>query len=148
MGTTEFGQLADAARRERGYSLARVAVGIGVLPDGGVLNETQVKRILEGRRSLDRHLIERLIDVLGLDRADAWEAALESADLKPPGLTADMLRKLDLVAAGAMKHSRGTLPVAPELEDADLLRRLGVPQLHVWRRRRDDRRRTAEPVAA
>lgn len=123
MGTKEFGQLADAARRQHGYSLARVAVGVGVLPDGGVLNETQVKRILEGRRALDTFLVERLIAVLGLDRADAWEAALESADLKPPGLTADMLRRLDLVATGSREVMPGNVRSLPD-------------------RRRRDRRRT------
>lgn len=48
MGAREFGRLVDRAIHEHGMSQARLAVLVGELPDGKVLNETQVRRIREG----------------------------------------------------------------------------------------------------
>lgn len=90
MGAHEFGRLVDAAMRERGWSQARVGVRVGELPSGKVLNEKAVERIREGGRHLDHTLVQRLIDVLELDPAEAWW----TAGLWPPDLTAEEYRKL------------------------------------------------------
>lgn len=137
MGAQEFGQLVEAERQKRGWTRSKLAVSVGVLDDGSALDATQIRRIVEGTRKLNRDVIERLIDALGLDRAEAWEAALESADLKPPGLTADMLRRLHLVASddsalaatsanGVIARKVGILPVEQGL--GELIRR-NRPQL-------------------
>jgi transcriptional regulator with XRE-family HTH domain len=143
MGAQEFGQLVEAERLKRRWTRSKLAVTVGILEDGTALDATQIRRIIEGTRKLNRDVIGRLIAALGLDPAEAWEAALESADLKPPGLTVDMLRKLDLVASGsneltARSVGQTALPVPAELQDAALLRRLGVANLE---RRRAERRR-------
>jgi transcriptional regulator with XRE-family HTH domain len=141
MGAQEFGQLVEAERLKRRWTRSKLAVTVGILEDGTALDATQIRRIIEGTRKLNRDIIGRLITALGLDPAEAWEAALESADLKPPGLTVDMLRKLDLVASAANELTErypNAVPIPAELDDAALLRRLGVPNLE---RRRAERRR-------
>jgi len=98
MAAPEFGDYLDEARRRRGWSLARVAIEIGVLSDERVFNETQVKRLIEGRRLLDAEIVQRSIDALGLDPPTAWE----KAGLWPPGLTAEVLRKVTRPATPAL----------------------------------------------
>ena len=101
--TSTIGDLVDRAARARGWGDQRVAFEIGVLPSEKVFNATQVKRLRRGeRQNLSHELIQRLIDALRLDPAEAWAAA----GLLPPGTTADMLRKLDLVTTEA----RAVLP--------------------------------------
>jgi transcriptional regulator with XRE-family HTH domain len=93
MGAPEFGRLVDQRMQELDLSQARLAVLVGVLPDGRVLNETQVRRIREGERRLDEDLVARLVVALDLDPEPAWEAS----GLWPPGLTAEHLRRLRVV---------------------------------------------------
>ena len=136
--TSTIGDLVDRAARARGWGDQRVAFEIGVLPSEKVFNATQVKRLRRGeRQNLSHELIQRLIDALRLDPAEAWAAA----GLLPPGTTADILRKLDLVATGTRAVSPGSVrfPVASELDM--LIRR---------NRRRSDRRHLhlVKPVAA
>jgi len=112
MGAQEFGALIEAERLKRGWTRSKLAVMVGVLDDGSALDATQIRRIIDGTRKLDQDIVRRLIRALDLDPGDAWEAALESMNLRPPGLTADMLRKLDanlLAVAGASKHLPGTV---------------------------------------
>jgi hypothetical protein len=92
VGAIEFGRLVDRAIHEHGMSQARLAVLVGELPDGKVLNETQVRRIREGGRRLDHVLVSRLIASLNLDPNEAWPAA----GLAPPQLTPEHLRQLEL----------------------------------------------------
>jgi transcriptional regulator with XRE-family HTH domain len=98
MAAPEFGDYLDEARRRRGWSLARVAIEIGVLSDERVFNETQVKRLLEGRRLLDAEIVQRAIEALDLDPPTAWE----KAGLWPPGLTAEQLRTVTRPAVPAL----------------------------------------------
>jgi transcriptional regulator with XRE-family HTH domain len=98
MAAPEFGDYLEEARRRRGWSLARVAIEIGVLSDERVFNETQVKRLLEGRRLLDAEIVQRSIEALDLDPPTAWE----KAGLWPPGLTAEQLRKVTRPAVPAL----------------------------------------------
>lgn len=120
MGAKELGDLCEVVRQARGWSLARMAYEIGLVPpDDKALNESQAKRILEGRRRVDWWMVERLITVFALDPAEAWAAA----GLLPPGVTADMLRKLDLVAS----LEPATAGVGPDA----LTHWLGNPQGHV-----------------
>jgi transcriptional regulator with XRE-family HTH domain len=118
MGAKEFGELVDTARSAKGWSLARVGVAVGVLPTGKVLNENQVKRILEGRRGLDRYIIERLIDELQLDPDEAWYAT----GLRPPWATVESYRELRKVSPPepALAHATGgsDTPPAPSLRKA------------------------------
>jgi hypothetical protein len=141
-----FAALVDGAARDLGLNDYQLSAAIGLLKGNRVYSPKQVHRLRAGEVvNPGPELVERLVTVLHLDPNEAFAAAR----VLPHGFKPDHFRRLEFFATtGAMKHSRGTLPVAPELEDAELLRRLGVPQLHVWRRRRDDRRRTAEPVAA
>jgi transcriptional regulator with XRE-family HTH domain len=104
MGASEFGGYLDEARRERGWSLARVAYEIGMLSDDRVLNESQVKRLLEGRRLLDAEIVQRSIEALDLDPPTAWE----KAGLWPPGLTAEQLRKVTRPAVPALAAASAT----------------------------------------
>jgi hypothetical protein len=90
MGAHEFGQLVDRAIRDRGLSQARVGVLVGELPDGRILNEKAVERVREGGRRLDRMLVQRLIEALELDPAEAWAAA----GLWPPDLELSEYRRL------------------------------------------------------
>ncbi len=136
MGT--FAAIFDEAMKRKGWGYNRLSVEIGVLPSGGIFNPTQIRRLRLGeRKHMSHELLERLIDVLDLDPAEAWAAA----GLLPPGTTADMLRKLELVATSPMTQLPGTvaLPVSSELDQ--LIRR---------NRRRGDRRhlRLVKPVAA
>ena len=90
MGAHQFGRLVDRAMIDGGMSQARLAVLVGELPDGRVLNETQVRRIREGSRRLDHTLVARLIEALVLDPAEAWAAA----GLWPPDLELSEYRRL------------------------------------------------------
>jgi hypothetical protein len=113
---------------------------IGLLEGDRPFNITQVQRLLSGeRRSFSADLIERLTEILDIDRYELWEAALESSGMRPPGVTAEVLRELDLTRAGADKVLPGyhgvALPGLLDL-DPDLIRRTRVE-----RRRRDRRRR-------
>ena len=90
MGAYELGRLVDRAMIDIGMSQARLAVLVGELPDGRVLNETQVRRIREGSRRLDRVLVQRLIEALDLDPAESWAAA----ELWPPDLELSEYRRL------------------------------------------------------
>jgi hypothetical protein len=92
MGAPEFGRLVDQKMQQTDMSQARLAVLVGELSDGRVLNETQVRRIREGERRLDEELVGRLIAALDLDPEEAWEAS----GLWPPGLTAQHLRQVKL----------------------------------------------------
>jgi hypothetical protein len=97
MGAAAFGRLVDQAMRDKGWGQGRVAVAIGVLPDGKVWDATRVGRLRAGKvRHLDRELVGRLVDVLDLDPAEAWEAA----GLWPPDLKADDYR--DFVTVGGI----------------------------------------------
>jgi hypothetical protein len=89
MGAYEFGRYVDRVIRERGLSQPRVSVMVGTLEDGRILNEKGVDRIREGGRRLDPILVQRLIDVLGLDPALAWSAA----GIWPPDLSPEEYRE-------------------------------------------------------
>jgi len=117
---------------------------IGLLEGDRPFNITQVQRLLSGeRRSFSRRLIARLIEVLDFteeEQDELWHAA----ELWPGDLDLDTYRRLKLLAAmpaselTARYVGQTALPVPAELQDAALLRRLGVPNLE---RRRAERRR-------
>lgn len=90
MGRREFGQMIETARMARGWTRSKLAAGIGILPDGSALDATQVRRLVEGGRVLDPDLIYRLINLLELDPAEAWEAS----GVLPPDMTAEDLRAI------------------------------------------------------
>ncbi len=131
MGATEFGRLMGRAMAERGISQNRLASRLGELPDGRIFDATQIRLIRQGRRRLDHQLVQRLIELLDLDPAEAWA----TAGLWPPDLDMDGYRRHRLTARSV---GQTALPVPVELQDAALLRRLGVPNLE---RRRVQRRR-------
>jgi hypothetical protein len=90
MGAQAFGRLVDQAMTAKGMSQDRLAVLVGELPDGRVLNGKQVSRIREGQRRLDTWLVGRLIELLDLDPPAAWHAA----GLWPEGLDPEDVRDI------------------------------------------------------
>jgi len=98
MGAKELGAYLDAARRKRGWTLARTAYEIGMLDEGRVLNETQAKRILDGRRILSRELAGHVIDRFDLSPAEADEAWRLSG-YWPPDLDVEDVRRFREFAA-------------------------------------------------
>lgn len=133
----------------RPWSDYTLSAAIGLLPGDRSFNAKQVWRLRRGeRQTLTRELVERLVSILDLPEDQAWHAA----GLWPPDLDLESYRRYRQFAAtpanGVSARYVATLPVAPELEDAELLRRLGVPQLH--ERRQRDRRHLhlVRPVAA
>jgi hypothetical protein len=114
MGTYEFGQYVDRTIREKGWPQGLVAVKIGTLPDGRYFNDKGIERIRTGGRRLDHMLVQRLIEVLDLDPAEAWSAA----GLLPPDITAEELRTLIAhPQEPALAHAvgGGGTPTAPSL---------------------------------
>jgi transcriptional regulator with XRE-family HTH domain len=110
MGAEEFGRMVEAARRYRGYSRSELGRRLGRLPESGrVFDPSAVRHIVNGGPvRLDRELVARLIDVLGLDEdgardslgfdaADLWE----QAGLWPPDLSADAYRVFAAVGGAA-----------------------------------------------
>jgi hypothetical protein len=128
--TSTIGDLVDRAAKARRWGDQRVAFEIGVLPSEKVFNATQVKRLRRGeRQNLSHELIQRLIDALDLDPAEAWAAA----GLLPPGVTADMLRRLDMERAVV-----GASSDQPDPKSGRLLE-WPAPRRSADRRRRDRR---------
>jgi hypothetical protein len=112
MGAREFGHLVEQAMAKKEMSQARLAVLVGILPEGRVLNETQIRRIREGSRRLDEVLVSRLIGLLDLDPAEAWHAA----GLWPQGLDPEDLRDIsELRAARLTAASRAASPEGASL---------------------------------
>jgi hypothetical protein len=95
MGAKEFGGLVERRMAELDISQNRLASRLGELEDGRIFDATQVRLIREGRRRLDHVLVSKLIDLLEIDPAEGWAAA----GLLPRGVTADMLRRLDIFAS-------------------------------------------------
>lgn len=91
MAGTDFARMVRAAMERKSISRNRLGYLIGVLPDGRTIDATGIRLMLEGRRrNYDTALVTRLIDVLDLDPATAYEAA----GVWPEGLTADGYRKV------------------------------------------------------
>ena len=125
----EFGPLVKRAAKAKGLSQGR----LGYLltdDDGPFIDSSRVRLLYEGKWRLTHETVERLINILAphLDAAEAWAAA----GLLPPGMTADHLRKLHLVASndrrlvattsdGVTTRKHPTFPVERGL--GDLIRR-------------------------
>jgi hypothetical protein len=73
----QFRQLIETAMRKKGWSQGNLAVAIGFLPSGTTLDATGVRRIIRGERPLTSWMLNRLIEVLDLDPAEAEAAAVE-----------------------------------------------------------------------
>lgn len=98
-----FAEMVDAAARARGLNDYQLSAAIGLMPGNRVCSPKQVRRIRNGEQvNYHRDLIERLIVVLKLDPADAWERA----GVWPPGLTADELRDLESHRQGTNRDRR------------------------------------------
>jgi len=96
MSLEEFGRLMAAGMARKGLGQGKLAVHIGVLPDGRTLDATQIRLIIQGkRRSLDGMLVQRIAEVLDLDPAEAHY----QAGTWPPGLEPEDLPKLSDLAA-------------------------------------------------
>lgn len=91
MASEDFARMVRAAMEERGISRNRLGYLIGVLPDGRTIDATGIRLMLEGRRrNYDTALVTRLIEILDLDPAIAYEAA----GVWPEGLTVDGYRQV------------------------------------------------------
>ena len=103
-----FGRLVDEARQRKGWGLNRLTVELGTV-EGQILNATQLKRLFDGeRRYLAPKWVQRCIERLDLDPAEAWAAA----GLLPPGTDAEALRRTGLVATAgsAAEQARASMP--------------------------------------
>jgi hypothetical protein len=91
----QFAGMVGAAMRAKGWNPYQLSAAIGLLPSGRVFHSKQVDRLLDGsRKSLNRELVDRLVEVLDLDPYEAYEAA----DLRPAGFSAEDHR--DFAAVG------------------------------------------------
>jgi hypothetical protein len=85
--------MVDRAARERNLNDYQLSAAIGLMPGNRVCSPKQVARIRAGEQvNFRADLVQRLIDVLELDPAEAWQLA----GVWPPGLTAEQLRELGL----------------------------------------------------
>jgi hypothetical protein len=120
-----FAEMVDTAADAKGLNDYQMSAAIGLMPGNRVCSPKQVRRIREGAQvNYHRDLIERLIDVLDLDPADAWERA----GVWPPGLTADELRDLESHRVGTGRDRRSdrqittdtaATPAAVRVEDVE-----------------------------
>jgi transcriptional regulator with XRE-family HTH domain len=99
MDAHDFGRLVAQARRQGGYSKSELARQLGRLPESGrVFDAAGITRIERGGPvRVDRELVDRLVEVLGLDPFEAYEAA----DLRPEGFTAEDHRDFAAVGGAA-----------------------------------------------
>jgi transcriptional regulator with XRE-family HTH domain len=119
MSLEEFGRLVAAGMQAKGIGQGKLAVYIGVLPDGRTLDATQVRHILQGtRRSLDSQLVQRIAEVLDLDALEAhrlagtWPPHLEPEDLRDISERA-AARKIAAVGRVAKRKRGRDLTAAP-----------------------------------
>jgi hypothetical protein len=88
-----FAEMVDTAATAKSLNNYQLSAAIGLMPGNRVCSPKQVDRIRNGEQvNYHRDLVQRLIDVLDLDPAEAWERA----GVWPPGLTAEQLRELGL----------------------------------------------------
>jgi hypothetical protein len=91
MSLEEFGRLVAAGMARQGMGQGKLAVLIGVLPDGKTMDATQIRLIIQGkRRTLNGVLVQRIAEVLELDPAEAHY----QAGTWPPGLEPEHLRDI------------------------------------------------------
>jgi transcriptional regulator with XRE-family HTH domain len=91
-----FAELVDSAAQAKDLNDYQLSAAIGLMPGNKVCSPKQVSRIRNGEQvNYSRDLVQRLIEVLDLDPAEAWELA----DKWPPGLTAEHLRDLGLFSS-------------------------------------------------
>jgi hypothetical protein len=135
MDLERLAQMVAKAQDDKGISDYALEHEIG-RPGGKAFNAKQLKRWKDGERiqAIPRPVVLRIIEILDLP---ADETA-ELAGVWPPRRTAAMLRELDRSTSELTARYPNAVPIPAELDDAALLRRLGVPNLE---RRRAERRR-------
>jgi hypothetical protein len=111
MSAQKFGAYVERRMAELGISQNRLASRLGELSDGRVFDATQVRMIREGRRRLDEELVGKLIELLDMDRAEAWH----QAGLWPPDL--------DVAKYRSLMARRPAMPVLATVADATPRRR-------------------------
>jgi len=138
--TGNFAEMVDGAAQRLGLNDYQLSAAIGLLEGNRVYHPKQVHRLRTGQvRHPDPEVVERLVTILRLDPNEAFAAAR----VLPHGFDAEHFRKLAFFTIPtdnltARYVGQTVLPVPAELDDAALLRRLGVPNLE---RRRAERRR-------
>jgi transcriptional regulator with XRE-family HTH domain len=130
MGRQEFGRLVERHMREQGISQGRLAVRLGELGGGRYFDTTGVRQILKGARVIDPELLERLVELLGMDRDEAYL----TLGLAPPDLTLEELRELregasERTAARAKAASRVAAPEGATVAAAPVLTEQGEPEI-------------------
>ena len=129
MSLEEFGRLVAVGMARKGLGQGKLAVHIGVLPDGRTLDATQIRLIIQGkRRSLDGMLVQRVAEVLDLDPAEAhYQAGTWPPDLSPedlPKLSELLATRRTTAAARVASPSEGArsaAPLSPISESDDLM---------------------------
>lgn len=109
-----FAQMVDGAATSHKLNDYQLSAAIGLMPGNKVCSPKQVGRIRAGEQvNYSRDLVARLIVVLELDPAEAWEAA----GVWPPGLTAEQVRRLGLFR-GTGRDRRGDRQVPTDTAPA------------------------------
>jgi hypothetical protein len=147
MGAREFGLMVDHEMRERQIGASKLAARVGELPDGRVLDATGVRLIRQGRREkYDTELVVRIARAVGLDE----DLACHIAGVEQPDFDLNTYRRLKLLAAmpanDLTARYPNAVPIPAELDDAALLRRLGVPNLERCRAERRRRLRLVPQI--
>jgi len=130
MSLEEFGRLVAAGMARKGLGQGKLAVHIGVLPDGRTLDATQIRYIMQGtRRSLDGMLVQRIAEVLELDPAEAhYQAGTWPPDLSPEDLPdlSELLATRRMTAASRVasqaEGARSAAPASSSANPEDLMR--------------------------
>jgi transcriptional regulator with XRE-family HTH domain len=72
MGRADFGALVERHMRDKGLSQGRLAARLGEFPDGRYFDASSIRLLIQGRREIDDQLLDRLVSLLDIDRAEAY----------------------------------------------------------------------------
>lgn len=90
MGRADFGKLVERHMQAKGLSQGRLAARLGEFDDGRYFDATGIRLLIQGKREIDDELFGRLVELLEIDRAEAYHAL----GLWPPDLDLSEYRRL------------------------------------------------------
>jgi len=87
---TPFGKLMRDGMRRTGISQGKLGGRISDFEHGPIYDASAIRMLMGGQRRLNRKIVADIIDILGLDWAEAWAAA----GLLPPEVDATDLESI------------------------------------------------------